>query len=245
MKKVVIFGANSDIAEKTAELFAKKNSEIFLISRNLSRLKILSKDLEIKGANKVYFYSEDLTNFTKHRHLSDLIFEKLKIIDVIIFAQGHLPNQEECEQNFDAALNNYKINSLSVISLIILILKKLENQSFGSIAVVTSVAGDRGRKSNFFYGSAKAMLSVFLQGLRHKLINKNINIIEIKPGIVKTKMTRHLAYGITASEPEKIANIIYKSIKTKKNVVYAPSFWRIIMALIKIMPSYIFHKINF
>ena len=168
----------------------------------------------------------------------------MKIIDIIIFAQGHLPNQEECEKNFDAALNNYKINSLSVISLIILMLKKLENQSSGTIAVITSVAGDRGRKSNFFYGSAKAMLSVFLQGLRHKLINKNIHIIEIKPGIVKTKMTRHLTYGMIASEPEKIANIIYKSIKSKSYIIYAPFFWRFIMFIVKLLPNSIFHKTN-
>lgn len=165
--------------------------------------------------------------------------------DVILIAHGSLSNQTFCEQDIEYALSEFNINALSIISLLTLLANELASQKSGTIAVISSVAGDRGRQNNYVYGSAKAMVSTFLQGLRARLYKSNIHVLTIKPGFVATPMTAHLKKNFLFANPEKVAKDIVKAIEKKKDVLYTPLFWRIIMMMIKPLPEKIAKRLAF
>ena len=245
MKKILIIGATSAIAEATARIWAERGAELFLIARNSERLNIISKDLIIRGASQVNTYCLDVNQLNAHPVMFEKIFLALKKVDIALIAYGTLPNQKECEQSIDLTMHEIKTNALSVIALMSYLANILERQKSGVIAVITSVAGDRGRAINYVYGASKAMVTTFSSGLRQRLYKSNVTVVTIKPGFVDTPMTVKFKKGFLWISPQVAAVKIIDAIDRKKSEVYVPTFWRFIMTFIKTMPSHIFNKLNF
>jgi decaprenylphospho-beta-D-erythro-pentofuranosid-2-ulose 2-reductase len=244
VKKILIIGATSAIAKATARIWAKTGNELFLVARNEQLLESMQKDLLIRGASRVNIYQIDFRNFEKHSLMLEQAFKTLGEIDIVLIAHGTLSNQVECEHSVELMLEEIKINALSVLALLTPLAKYFELQKNGVIAVIGSVAGDRGRQSNYVYGSAKGMLAIFLSGLRQRLHPFGVAVINLKPGFIDTPMTKNFKKGILWSSPEKIAPQIIQACNRKNGDVYLPFFWFYILAIIKIIPEFIFRKMR-
>ena len=244
MQKVLIIGATSAIAEATARLFAQNGDRLYLVARNRERLEANAQDLRIRGAKSVSFDNLDVNDFDRHQTVLEKAIETLGGIDIVLIAHGTLPDQEACEQSYQTTLKELNTNALSVISLLTHSANILESQGRGTIAVISSVAGDRGRQSNYVYGTAKGAVTIFLQGLRNRLYKSGVHVLTIKPGFVDTPMTADLPKGLLWAKPEKVASKVFKSINKKRNSVYAPGFWRPIMTTIRLVPESVFKKLS-
>jgi len=244
IKTVLIIGATSAIAEQTARLYAAKGCQIMLCARDQARLDTLCTDLEVRGAQKAISFCTDLTERTAHAKIVQTASEQLGQIDCALIAHGVLPDQTQCQQDSEQMLQTVDVNALSVLSLCTHLANLLEQQQQGTLAVITSVAGDRGRQSNYVYGAAKGMVSIFLQGLRNRLFKAGVNVLDIKPGFVDTPMTAEFDKGALWAKPEKIATDIVKAVDKQKSVLYTPFFWCGIMAIIKAIPEFIFKRLS-
>ena len=243
-KNILIIGATSAIAKATLRLYAEQNHNLFLVARNETLLQNIAEDAKIRGANQVEWQALDLSNLEQHASLLETIYQTYPKIDIVLIAHGTLPNQQACQDNLETALQEININALSTISLLTLLANRFETQKSGSIAVITSVAGDRGRQSNYVYGAAKSMVSTFLQGLRNRLNDSSVQVLDIKPGFVDTPMTAEFKKGALWAQPEQVANSIIKAINNNRNTLYTPWFWWGIMMVIRNIPEFIFKKLK-
>lgn len=244
MKRILIIGATSAIAEHCARIWAAKGDAIHLVARNEPKVKAIEADLRARGASEVTTYCADLNDVDKHDELLNSANEVLGSVDIVLIAHGTLSNQKECELSVQQTLAEIQTNALSTISLLTLISNNFEAKRSGTICVISSVAGDRGRASNYVYGSAKAMLTAFTSGLRQRLHKSNVSVVTIKPGFVDTPMTSEFKKGPLWAKPNKVALKIIKAIDSKKSEVYVPSFWWAIMNLISVIPNKIFMKLK-
>lgn len=244
MKHILIIGATSTIAEATARIFAQRGDRLYLLARNQERLSPLAKDLKIRGAASVDYGRFDVNDFDAHEAAIDTGLAALGKIEVVLIAHGTLPDQKACETDFNTALAALNTNAISTVLLLTHLAKKLEKQKSGTIAVITSVAGERGRQSNYVYGAAKGMVSVLLQGLRTRLHRSGVQVLDIKPGFVDTPMTAEFKKGLLWTKPETVADGIVKALDKEKNVTYVPWFWKYIMLIIKSMPEKIFKQLD-
>lgn len=244
MEKILIIGATSAIAEATAQRFAAQGASLYLLARNQERLGTLACDLRIRGANKVAYAEFDACGFDRHQPLLEGVIAELGGLDTVLIAYGTLSDQKACEQSVDLTLQELNINALSIIALLTRLAPHFEVQGEGCIAVIGSVAGDRGRQSNYVYGTAKGALSIFLQGLRNRLHKNGVQVLTIKPGFVDTPMTADFSKGPLWASVEKVALDIEKAIEQKRNVLYTPSFWFLIMAIIRSVPEVVFKRLS-
>lgn len=244
MKKILIIGATSAIAEATARIWAQRGDELFLVARNEERLNLMTKDLKVRGASEVHSYSMDANNFDQHSSMLDKAFRVLEAIDIVLIAHGTLSNQKECEQSVDLTMQEIRTNALSVIALLTHLVNYFEKQGSGTIAVISSVAGDRGRASNYVYGSAKAMVTAFTSGLRQRLYKSGVSVVTIKPGFVDTPMTAEFKKGLLWAKPVAVAKKIVQAIDKRKDEAYVPEFWWVVMAVIKATPTAVFRRIK-
>ena len=244
MQKVLIIGATSAIAQEVAKIYASSGSQLYLVARNSEKLEQVAQDLNVRGASAVSTYSCDLTDITCHDEILCDVDKVFGDIDIILIAHGTLPEQKECESSIDKTLQELKINMISVVSLLTVLGNYFEKQGKGCIAVISSVAGDRGRQSNYVYGAAKGGLTIFLQGLRNRLSKSGVCVLTIKPGFVITPMTKNFKKGILWAQPQQVAKAIVSAIQKRKNVVYVPWFWRWIMLVIRIIPENIFKRMS-
>ena len=244
MKKILIIGATSAIAEATARIWAERGDELFLVARNQERLNVLTQDLKVRGSSAVNSYCMDANNFEEHLPMLDKAFGIFEQIDVVLIAHGTLSNQKECEQSVELTMQEIKTNALSAIALLTHLANRFESQRSGTIAVISSVAGDRGRASNYVYGSAKAMVTTFTSGLRQRLYKSGVSVVTIKPGFVDTPMTAEFKKGLLWSSPIKVGDLIVASCDKKNKEIYAPGFWWSIMLTIKLIPQNIFNKVQ-
>lgn len=244
MQKILIIGATSAIAEATARLFAARGDRLYLLARDNERATTMAADLKIRGAESVEHAVLDVNDMQRHEAALAEAINRLEGLDVALIAHGTLPDQKVCEQNRRTALLELNTNGVSVVSLLTPLANYCEKQGHGVIAVISSVAGDRGRQSNYVYGAAKAMVSVFLQGLRNRLAASGVHVLTIKPGFVDTPMTAAFKKGPLWARPETIARGIARGIEKKKDVVYLPFFWRFIMMIIRAIPESIFKKMS-
>lgn len=240
---ILIFGATSAIAEAVAARYATGGNRFFLIARNSEKLAALCERLS--GAGAVETARADLARLEDHPGLIEAAFNWLQTVDLVLIAHGTLPDQARCEQDVEAALEALNVNGLSPISLLTELAPRMREQAHGTIAVITSVAGDRGRPSNYVYGSAKAMVSAYLQGLRGKLHGAGVHVIDIRPGLVDSPMTAHLPKGPLFATPDRVADGIVKAVARKRHTVYIPGWWRLIMAIVRSLPDTIFKRLNF
>lgn len=236
MKKVLVIGATSAIARHCARVWAGRGDTLFLVARDTDRLETLARDLKVRGASDVHTLCMDLNQIQNHPEIIVHARQAMGSIDTVLIAHGTLSNQAECEASVERTLEEIRTNALSVISLMTLMANEFEPQRRGSIAVISSVAGDRGRKSNYVYGSAKAMVTAFASGLRHRLHQAGVNVVTIKPGFVDTPMTTSFKKGLLWAKPDDVAALIVKAIDNKRDEVYVPGFWRYIMWVIKMLP---------
>lgn len=244
MKKIIVIGATSTIAEATCRLFAAEGDMLYLVGRNEVSLKEISEDLKLRGANAIKYQVQDLNTISKHNEIFDKANHFMGGIDLIFIAHGTLPDQTGCEKSVEKTINEFNTNAISVISLLTHASNIFESYSKGMIVVISSVAGDRGRKSNYIYGSAKGSVSIFLEGLRGRLDKNGVRVITIKPGFVDTNMTKGLNKNFLWSSPDKVARGIKGAIDNKKDVVYLPGYWKYIMYIIKLIPGFIFKKLS-
>lgn len=250
MKNILIIGATSTIAAACARLWVSKKTDIekvnfFLVARNADKLQQTAADLTARGADAVSTYITDLNQIADHNNLLTQSYTKLGKIDLVLIAHGSLPNQKTCEQDVQVAWHELSTNALSIISLLTLLANHMEQQKSGTIAVISSVAGDRGRPSNYLYGSAKAAVTTFCEGLRARLYQSGLHLLTIKPGLVDTPMTQGLPLPkLLVAKPEQVAKDIHKAIERKANTLYTPWFWQIIMTIIRIIPTSIFKKMR-
>jgi len=244
MKNILIIGATSAVAENVARIYAKQGACLVLVARNQERLAIIAADLKIRGALKVLTIVMDVNVLDKHQSTIDSILNKIERVDVCLIAHGTLPNQAACQEKSKLMIQALNTNGISTLSLLTLIASHFEKQKSGTIAVITSVAGDRGRQSNYVYGAAKGMVSIFLQGLRNRLHGFNIHVLDIKPGFIDTPMTANLSKNFLWAKPNYVAKQIVQGIKNKKQTLYTPSFWRLIMFIIRQIPESIFKRLT-
>ncbi|UQY36098.1 SDR family oxidoreductase [Pseudomonas fulva] len=245
MKRILIIGATSAIATACARRWTAEPAFFFLVGRNKEKLQLLSSDLTARGAHKVSIYELDALDYAMHASMLEHSIEALGQIDIALIAHGTLPNQAVCEQDVDLALREIDSNAISVIAIITRIANRLEEQGCGTLAVLSSVAGDRGRPSNYVYGAAKAAVSSFLEGLRARLYKKRVHVADIRPGFVDTPMTRELNLpAILLATPDQVAQRILQGIERKQDVIYAPRFWAFIMLAIRHIPSWLFKRLD-
>lgn len=244
MKNILIVGALSDIAQATARIYAQQGDFLYLWARNQERLTLLAHDLSVRGACRVETAVFDACALSSHDDLLAKTIAVMGHIDIVLIAHGSLSDQQACEKEVALTLHELDTNGLSVIALSTLIANQLEKQGHGTLAVISSVAGDRGRQSNYIYGAAKAAVTVFLQGLRNRLFHHKVHVVTIKPGFVDTTMTKDFKKGFLWATPARVAAGIVTAIDKKKNVIYLPSFWWLIMLVIRHIPENIFKRLK-
>lgn len=244
MQKILIIGATSAIAEAAARRFAQRGDALYLLARNSERLDALLADLKIRGAAVTAGAPFDANDFGQHAAAIERAAGALGGLDAVLIAHGTLPDQQAAQADVALTLQEISTNALSVISLLTLIANRFEAQRSGTIAVIGSVAGDRGRQSNYVYGSAKGMLAIFLQGLRNRLCKSGVHVLTIKPGFVDTPMTAAFPKGPLWATPEQVGGAIVSAMDRKRNVLYTPFFWAGIMAIIRAVPEAVFKKLS-
>ncbi len=244
MKRLMIIGATSAIALETARIFAARSSILYLVARNGEKLAIICDDLKLRGAVEVYSKVLDINETGQHPALIEEAKEAMQKLDGVLIAHGTLSDQAECQTSYELTYRELTTNCLSVISLLTVIANIFEQQKSGTIAVISSVAGDRGRQSNYVYGTAKAAVSTFMQGLRSRLYSSNVQVVTIKPGFVDTPMTKDFDKGLLWIGPKTVARGVVLAMKRGSGVVYLPWFWRYIMLIIRAIPEGIFKKLS-
>lgn len=244
MKKILILGATSAIAERYARIEAAAGSSFFLAGRSGARLEAIAADLRVRGGAAVDTQVFDANDFGAHAALLDRAWTSLGTVDVALIAHGTLPDQAACQTDVDLALQEFSTNAVASIALMTGLAARMERQGSGTLAVMSSVAGDRGRASNYLYGSAKSAVSTFASGLRQRLRGTGLNVLTIKPGFVDTPMTRGFRKGPLWSSPDSVAEGIARAIDRRRAVAYLPGFWWAIMRVITHIPEPLFRRLG-
>ncbi len=244
-RRVLIVGATSAIAQETAKEFAADGDKLFLVARNAEKLQVVANDLRVRGASQVETAVLDVNDTDRHAEILSRAAESLGGLDVALIAHGTLSDQPACQQSAALTEREMRTNFLSVVLLLTVLANQFEAQRHGTVAVISSVAGDRGRKSNYVYGAAKAGVTAFLSGLRGRLDAAGVRVITIKPGMVDTPMTAHLEKGLLFASAETVGKGIYRAIVTGQEVVYLPWFWWVIMTVLRHVPEAVYKKLNF
>jgi short-subunit dehydrogenase len=240
---VLILGALSDIGKSIAHEFALNGYDLQLAARKKEKLKSLSEDLKIRYDIKVDIYEFNVLKIDTH---TDFIKNLNKLPDILICTIGYMGEQKGNEKNTESRLNVLRTNYEGPSNIISEFANLFEERCSGSIVGISSVAGDRGRKNNYIYGSAKAGFTAFLSGLRNRLADKNVHVLTVLPGTVYTKMTLGLKLPkLVTTYPAKVAKDIFAGVTKKKNIIYSIGIWKLIMIIIKIIPESIFKKTNF
>jgi decaprenylphospho-beta-D-erythro-pentofuranosid-2-ulose 2-reductase len=243
-RNVLALGATSAIAEATLRLLAEQGASFFLVARNPEKLAAVRDDLLTRGAAAVTAAVADLDDTAGHGALLEQAASALGRIDLALLAHGILGDQAAAERDYAAAEAILRTNFLSAVSLIGWLANYFEAERRGVLAVISSVAGDRGRKSNYVYGASKGGLNVFLDGVRNRIDRAGVQVLTIKPGFVATPMTAHLPQNALFAQPAQVARHILRAIDKRKDVAYVPPFWGLIMLVVRGVPRRIFKKMN-
>lgn len=240
MTSVAIFGATSAIAEQVARLYAAEGAQLFLAARDQARLEAVAADLKVRGGGATT-YCVNFAEIAAFDAMLDTCESAIGKPDVALVAFGVLGDQARAEADAAAAAAELQVNFTSPACLLNALALRVEAGAV--IAAITSVAGDRGRQSNYVYGAAKAGLSTFLEGMRHRLAAKGVAVVDIRPGPVDTPMTSHMPKGGPLwAQPETVARDIKRAIERRRPVAYTPWHWRHVMRVIRAVPRSIFHR---
>jgi decaprenylphospho-beta-D-erythro-pentofuranosid-2-ulose 2-reductase len=240
----LIVGAASAIAEATARIFAARGDALYLVGRKAQVLEAMAMDLKVRGAAQVGTQVLDANDFAGHEPMLDRAEALLDGLDTVLVAYGTLSDQQGCEGSADLTVRELTNNAVSVAALLTPLAARFEAQRKGTIAVISSVAGDRGRQSNYVYGSAKSLVSTFTAGMRQRLAKSGVAVITIKPGFVDTPMTASFRKGALWAKPQQVAAGIVRAIDRGAHVVYLPRFWGLVMLIIRSIPEGVFVRLK-
>lgn len=244
--RVAIFGATSGIAVEIARRYAGKGARLVLVGRNETALGEQAADLRVRGAGEVATLTYAFDSADAARSAAEESWSRFGGLDVAIVAFGSLPDQVALQKDIAGVEAALVVNFVAPSVLVEALAGHFEAQRSGAIAVITSVAGDRGRASNYFYGAAKGGLQRFVEGVRHRLHAAGVAVVDIRPGFVRTKMTEHLdRNGPLWADPGKVADDITAAIEKRRSVVYTPGLWAWIMLVVRSLPRPIFHRTKF
>ena len=240
MSYLLIIGAKSDIAKAIARKYADNGYDLYLAVRNPAELLDFANDINIRTNRLVQCVELDILNYASHKDFyNNLEEEPLGVVSTV----GYLGRQDKAQIDFSETQKIIDTNYTGIVSLFNIISESFEKRKDGFLVGVSSVAGDRGRKSNYIYGSAKAAFTIYLSGLRNRLYSADVQVLTIKPGFVATKMTEgmNLPEKLTA-QPEEVADDIYKAQQKIKSVLYTKWIWKWIMLVIRVIPESFFKK---
>ena len=242
MNYVLIIGAKSDIAKATAREYAKHGYDLYLAGRNINELQEFANDITIRTGQTVKLVELDILNYESH---STIYYQLEQKPLGVISAVGYLGDQEKAQSDFREAKKIIDTNYTGVVSLLDIIADDFQQRKSGFIVGISSVAGDRGRKSNYIYGSSKAALTAYLSGLRNRLHDAQVKVVTVKPGFVATKMTAGMDLPkMLTAQPEAVAKDIFKAQQKGKSVVYSKWIWRWMMLIICHIPECQFKKMS-
>jgi short-subunit dehydrogenase len=240
---LLILGANSDVAYAVAKTFAKhKKADIYLASRDMKLLEKKAQDLKIRYEIKAACLYFDAMDFESHLKFYQSLKPKP---DVVVYAAGYMPDQKTAQKDFKEAKKIFEINFSGAAAILEIIADDFQKRGHGFIIGISSVAGERGRQSNYIYGASKAAFTVYLSGLRNRLFKRNVQVLTVLPGFINTKMTESMDLpGLLTAQPDEVAEDIYKAFRKNKDVLYTKWYWKWIMAVIKGIPEKIFKRMG-
>jgi decaprenylphospho-beta-D-erythro-pentofuranosid-2-ulose 2-reductase len=245
-KKIVIIGATSAIAQQCARMWASNQFvDLTLVCRDSSRTQRLVEDLTVRSPDSRIQVVE--SSFTDPAAITTLIngFVAAKPIDMALIAHGSLPDQSDCQANLQSNADALTINGTSPVLFAEAIVGHMQRANHGTLGIIGSVAGDRGRKSNYVYGAAKGLVTRYAQGLQHRLASSNVKVVLIKPGPTDTPMTATLkAKDAKLASVESVAQDIVHGMSKGTPVVYTPGKWALIMMVIRFLPRFVFNKMD-
>lgn len=244
-KSILIVGAASGMAEALARRYAAEGCDFFLIGRSSEKLDLIATDLRARHAGVVHTAVWDAADVDGFAAVADLAWARMPKMDVALIAHGTLPDQARAESDLAYAQAHFKVNGTSAVACLMVLANRFAVQRSGVLAVIGSVAGDRGRQSNYLYGAAKSAVEACASGLRVRLAKSGVHVLLIKPGFVSTAMTAGLALPpLLTVGPDVVARDIQRAIERRKDVLYTPWFWRWIMLIIRSIPNAIFKKLS-
>jgi len=242
MSYLLIIGAKSDIAKACARIFANNGFDLILAARKIQELEDFKQDLEVRYDKNIILKEFDITNFQMHQEFYNSL--TTKPLGVII-AAGVMYDQKDAQSSIQKTLDTLYVNYVGAVCILNIIANDFEHRKSGFIIGVSSVAGDRGRKANYIYGSAKAGFSAYFSGLRNRLFASKVQVITIKPGFVYTKMTKHLELPTKlTAKPIDVAQVMYNAYEKNKNIVYIKPKWELIMCIIRHIPENLFKRVS-
>jgi decaprenylphospho-beta-D-erythro-pentofuranosid-2-ulose 2-reductase len=246
LERVLVFGATSAIAQAVLRRLVARGCSVYCVARGADKLEAVLQDLRVRAAGgDVAGETADLLETGRHPALFEAAAARLGEIDAVLVAHGTLPDQAACQASVGQTLAAVAENGTSVLSLLTIAANDLEPRGRGAIAAITSVAGDRGRGSNYVYGASKSLVSTFLQGLRLRLEPRGVRVITVKPGFVDTPMTAAIEpKGILWSRPETVARDIVRALERGRGELYTPWYWYWIMLVIRHLPEPIFRRLG-
>ncbi|HEY0356776.1 MAG TPA: SDR family oxidoreductase [Flavisolibacter sp.] len=240
MPTALILGASSDIGFAIAKKFASEKYDIQLAGRNTAQLESFRSDIAIRYQVQCSIHAFDALDFSSHHNF----YHQLPVApNVVCYVAGYMTENTKALEDFNEALKTINTNYTGAVSILNVVARDFEKKQEGTIVGISSVAGNRGRQSNYIYGSAKAAFTAYLSGLRNHLYHHKVHVLTVLPGFVYTKMTEHLNLpGLLTAQPEDVGSTVYKSVRKKKDIVYVKWFWRWIMMIIGAVPKFIFKK---
>ncbi|MBE9046268.1 SDR family oxidoreductase [Pleurocapsales cyanobacterium LEGE 10410] len=241
---VLVVGATSSIARSLASKMGQQGTALHLAARDRFEVERIAKDIAIRYQVPVSWSIFDALDRDSHADLLQKALDHLDRLDGVAVFLGELGNQEKAQREFDCAEQIIHSNYTGVASILTHAANYLEKQRHGFIICLSSVAGDRGRQSNYVYGAAKGALSLFLQGLRNRLAKSNVRVLTVKPGFVDTKMTFGKSGMFLMAKPEQVASAVIRALQKNKLVVYVPWFWFWIMLIIRSIPEFLFKRLS-
>jgi decaprenylphospho-beta-D-erythro-pentofuranosid-2-ulose 2-reductase len=244
-RRVLILGATSAIAQAVARLYAKEGARLALVARNGQYLDVVASDLRVRGASALWTEVADFLDLERHAGLVDRAQQALGGLDVALLAHGVLPEQKEALADSRVAEVCWQTNFVSAAALLEAVATRMEDAGQGTLGVLSSVAGDRGRAENYVYGASKAALSAYASGLGQRLAKKGVRVVTVKPGPVATPMTlgRTSRPGLLA-DVDDVGRRIHLALERGWRVVYAPGYWRVVMGILKLLPTALFERLK-
>ena len=242
MKNVLILGATSDMAQAMAKKYAAEGWSLTLAARNMELLEPVAGDLRVRSSAEVQTIEFDAADFPRHKSFYESLETKP---DVVICVFGYMGDQLLARTDFEEVRKTIDVNYTGAVSVLNIVAEDFEKRGSGAMVGISSVAGDRGRQSNYIYGSAKAGFTAYLAGLRNRLAKTGVHVMTVKPGFCRTKMTENLELpAALTAEPEQVANAVFNGVEKKYNTVYTLWMWRWIMLIIRHIPEFLFKKMG-
>jgi decaprenylphospho-beta-D-erythro-pentofuranosid-2-ulose 2-reductase len=243
-RKVVVFGATSAVAQQTVRLLASVHAEMVLVGRDPEKVAAVSADAVVRGAGLAEQIVADLDDSSRLDEIAASAFRRLGRVDLVVVAQGLLGDSSACERDGALAARLLHTNFTAPALLLERVAARMAEQGSGTIVAISSVAGDRGRQSNYVYGAAKGGLAIYLEGLRNRLFRSGVHVVTVKPGLLDSPMTAGIPKSRLFAPPSAVAIAILRAVQRRSDVVYVPGFWRVLMWIVRQVPERFFKRMR-